>query len=133
MALTKNPGIGQGRGGGRPRREEPVQKVQLRLSPHAAELLHAAAMADKVPPWALVERVILAALDGAPSPPPAPPLPPEAQEIAQEVAAFLETAEDRIRAVETLRRAWAQAIALARHDLAQPKPGCGSTLVIQRS
>jgi hypothetical protein len=41
----------------------------------------------------------------------------EAQEIAQEIAAFLGAQVDRPRAVKALRRAWAQALALARHDL----------------
>ena len=55
--------------------------------------------------------------DGDSPIPSAPPLAPEALEIAQECAAFLEAAQDRPRAARALRRAWTQALALARHDL----------------
>jgi hypothetical protein len=125
MVVAKNPGVGQGRGGGRPRREEPVQKVQLRLSPHAAELLRAAALAEKIPPWALVERTIIAALGGAEGPVATQPLSPEALEIAGECTAFLQAQEDRRAAVRALRRAWAQALSLAHHDLQTPPPNVG--------
>ena len=128
MAVAKNPGIGQGRGGGRPKgtaretgQEREVKPVQLRLSPRAVELIQAAAEAGKVRPWQVVERAILAilaALDapmgGTSAAPPAPPLPMEAMEIAQECAAFLEGQEDRPAALEALRRAWKQALALVR-------------------
>ena len=118
MAVAKNPGIGQGRGGGRPHRVGPVKEVTLRLSPHAVELLRAAAEADNLPAWAVAERAILALQGEANAPPQAPPLPPEAQEIAAEVVVFLQAQEDRPAAVRVLRRAWKQSLALARHDLA---------------
>jgi len=140
MAVAKNPGIGQGRGGGRPKGkardlglEREVKAVQLRLSPRAVELVRAAAEVGKVRPWHVVELAILAALDAGPEltsapasapEPTAPMMPPEALEIAQECAAFLEAQENRPRAVRALRRAWKQALALARHDLA-PAPDQG--------
>ena len=137
MVVAKNPGIGQGRGGGRPKgsankpnrpqEEREVKPVQLRLSAHVVELVQAAAEAGKVRPWLVVEQAILAHLDApqsgnvatAPDPGPATVLllPPEAQEIAQEIAAFLEAQKDRPAGVKALRRAWKQALALARHDL----------------
>ena len=149
MAVAKNPGIGQGRGGGRPKgkaskpnrpqEEREVKPIQLRLSAHAAELVQAAAEAGKVRPWRVVELAILAALEGAPGPDASPALlagllqafpgaalPPEAQEIAQECAAFLEAQEDRPTALKALRRAWKQALALARHELT-PAPAPDST------
>jgi hypothetical protein len=99
----------------------------LRLSPHTAELLRAAAVAGKVPAWRVVERAILAAHDGtsgAEASPAAPEsgsaaqlLPPEALEIAQECAAFLDAQVDRAAAVKALRRAWKQAVALAGQNL----------------
>lgn len=129
MAVAKNPGIGQGRGGGRPKgkasergEEREVKPVQLRLSPHAVELIQAAAEAGKVRPWRVVELAILEALDGprvAGSTHHAPiaALPPEALEIAQNAATFLEGQEDRPAAVKALQRAWRQALVLARQDL----------------
>ena len=134
MAVAKNPGIGQGRGGGRPKGkardlglEREVKAVQLRLSPRAVELVRAAAEVGKVRPWHVVELAILAALDTGQKRRPhpsrdltAPMMPPEAQEIAQECAAFLEAQENRPAALKALRRAWKQALALARHDLAPP-------------
>jgi len=139
MAVAKHPGVGQGRGGGRPKGkardlglEREVKAVQLRLSPRAVELIQAAAEAGKVRPWRVVELAILAALDTPPGREDTPPallqgllqafpgaaLPAEALEIARECAAFLEAQEDRPRALRALRRAWKQALALARHDLA---------------
>jgi len=99
--------------------------VQLRLSPRAVELVQATAAAGKVRPWQVVDRLILAALDTLPGGnvatlapgPEAPPIPPEVLEIAQECAAFLEAQEDRRAALEALRRAWKQALALAQRDL----------------
>ena len=123
VAVAKNPGSGQGQGGGRPKREGArVRVAGLDLSPRAAELLRAAVEAGKVPAWQVVERAILAALDGPGGSNPTP-LPPEALEIAAEVAAFLEGQEDRPAAVAALRRAWKQALALARHDVQKPKSG----------
>lgn len=120
MVKAKNPGIGQGRGGGRPRREgERVKVAGLDLSPRAAELLRAAAQAGKVPAWQVVEQAIFA-MEGVSveMTPPAQPLPPEAQEIAQECAAFLVAQVDRPAAVKALRRAWKQALAMVRRALA---------------
>jgi len=127
MAVAKNPGVGQGRGGGRPKgkasekgEERAVKPVQLRLSPRAVELIQAAATAGKVRPWQVVEQAILAGLDEGgldPAAPQLPQLPPEALEIAQECAAFLEAQENRPAALKALRRAWNQALTLARHDL----------------
>ena len=119
MAVAKNPGIGQGRGGGRPRgKTREVEIVQLRLSPHAAELLRSLADQGKVPAWQVVETAILAAhaIAGVPAPTPGQSLAPEAQEIAQEAAAFLEAAADRPAALKALRRAWKQALALAQRE-----------------
>ena len=125
MAVAKNPGAGQGRGGGRPKgkasEERDTKPVQLRLSPQVVELIRAAAEAGKVRPWRVVELAILAAHGGAPGPEtstaPAKALPPVALEIAHECAAFLEDQVDRAAALRALRRAWKQALALARHDL----------------
>ena len=127
MVVAKNPGVGRGRGGGRPpgkssKPSRQVEEVRLRLSPHVAEMLRAAAEAGKVPAWRVVELAILAGHDGA-LPPMTPPMPPEALEIAQEAAAFLEVQGDRRAALKALRRAWKQALALARHDLQAPAPG----------
>ena len=131
MAVAKNPGVGQGRGGGRPKgkasergEERTVKLVQLRLSPRAVELIQAAAEAGKVRPWRVVELAILATLDPPPAGNVATPeqalgqaLPPEALEIAHECAAFLEGQEDRAAALKVLRRAWKQALALTRVEL----------------
>jgi hypothetical protein len=118
MVVAKNPGAGQGRGGGRPRREgDRVRVAGLDLSPRAAGLLRAAVEAERVPAWAVVERALLSVLDGA-APDSGRQLPPEALEIAQECAVFLDAQRDRPAAVKALHRAWNQALALARHDLA---------------
>jgi hypothetical protein len=132
MAVAKNPGVGQGRGGGRPKgkasergEEREAKPVQLRLSPRAVELIQNAAAVGKVRPWRVVELAILAALDTPPggnvsTPAPGPAalqLPPEALEIAQECAAFLEAQENRVAALKVLRRAWKQALALTRLEL----------------
>ncbi len=131
MVVAKSPGVGRGKGGGRPKREgERLRVAGLDLSPRAAELLRAAAQAKKVPAWQIVERAILA-MEGAsiettslatPGPNPGHALPPEVLEIALEAATFLEAAKDRPRAIRALRRAWAHALALARHDLTPPDP-----------
>ena len=136
MVVAKNPGIGRGRGGGRPpgkstKPARQVEEVRLRLSPHVAELLRAMAEDQGAPAWRVVELALLAGRPPELSPgmvpgdedsliPSALQLPPEAQEIAQECAAFLEAAQDRPRAARTLRRAWGQALALAGHDLREP-------------
>ena len=126
MVIAKNPGVGRGQGGGRPRgRVRVAELVQLRLSPRVVELLRTAAESKGLFAWEVVEQSLLGALE-APGPgvPPAPqvgapgaPLPSAAQEIAQECAAFLEAQGDRPAALNALRRAWKQALALARHDL----------------
>ena len=57
MVVAKNPGVGRGRGGGRPRgKVREADLVQLRLSPRAAELLWAAAEAQDLFPWQVVEN-----------------------------------------------------------------------------
>ena len=124
MVVAKNPGVGRGRGGGRPKgKTRDVELLQLRMSPHAADLIRAAAEAGKVPAWRVVELAILATHDGTREPsadvPAAPPpaLPPEAQEVAQECAAFLDAHVNRPAALAALRRAWKQALALAAHEL----------------
>jgi hypothetical protein len=91
--------------------------LQLRMSPQAAELIRAAAVAGKVPAWRVVELAILAAHGRDPGPAAEPQLPPEAQEIVQECAAFLDAQEDRPAALAALRRAWRQTLTLANHDL----------------
>lgn len=124
MAVAKNPGVGRGRGGGRPKGKkirDQVEQVRLRLSPRAAELLRSLAVQHQVPAWQVVERALLSTTDeGARAD--APPMPPEAMEIAQECAAFLLGQENRPAALDALRRAWKQALALARHDLADADP-----------
>ena len=124
MVVAKNPGVGRGRGGGRPKgKTRDVELLQLRMSPHAADLIRAAAEAGKVPAWRVVELAILAAHDGPRAPSTdstatAPTsLPPEAQEIAQEAAAFMDAHVNCPAALAALRRAWKQALALAAHDL----------------
>ena len=135
MAIAKNPGAGQGRGGGRPpgksiKPPRQMEEVRLRLTPHVAVLLRTMAEDQGIPAWRVVESALLAGegvrvsrTEGvnAISPPSSglvkETLPPEAHKIAQECAAFLEAHEDRRAALKALRRAWKQAIALARHDL----------------
>jgi len=119
MAVAKNPGIGQGRGGGRPKgKTRDVEEMRLRLSPHVAELLRTLATQSQIPAWQVVERAILAMDGGAFEPTPTvPPFPSEAREIALEAAAFLLTHENRHAALKVLRRAWKQALSLAHHDL----------------
>ena len=137
MVVAKNPGAGQGRGGGRPKgkpsEERDTKAVQLRLSPHVADLIRAAAEAGKVRPWRVVELAILAMAEaGNPitviTPEPAdraqdgPPLAPDVLEIAGECAAFLDAQVNRAAALKALRRAWKQSLALARHDLSAQGP-----------
>ena len=112
MAIAKNPGAGQGRGGGRPRREEAVEMVHLRMTPKAAEMLRAIAEVQGIPAWQVVERFVL---DGPPT------WPPEITEIATEAVVFLEGAQDRPAALRALRRSWRQTLLLARHDLQTAK------------
>jgi len=122
MAVAKNPGVGQGKGGGRPRgRTRAVEEVRLRLSPQGAELLRLAAESNQIPAWKVVEdflqsgqEITLAPQDG----PRDSELPPLAQQIAREVVAFLEANKDQKQAAtRVLHRAWNQAVQIARHDL----------------
>ena len=120
MATAKQPGIGQGKGGGRPRRGD-VVRMRLDLTPRAAELAQARANAEGVPLWQVFERLVLAGLGGEPMPPKLPPL---ALEMAQDAAAFLAHHEDQGEASRALRKAWKQACLLASHNLkgsANPK------------
>jgi len=98
----------------------PHTAMKVLVSPRAVELIQAAAAAGKVRPWQVVEQAILTGLDEGgldTAAPQLPQLPPEALEIAQECAAFLEAQENRPAALKALRRAWKQALTLARHDL----------------
>jgi len=52
----------------------------------------------------------------------APTLAPDVLEIAGECAAFLDAQVNRPAALKALRRAWRQALVLARHDLRLPSP-----------
>lgn len=88
--------------------------MRLDLSPRAAELAQARAVAEGVPLWRVIERLVLAEL-GDMAPPPKPP--PLALEVALDAAAFLASHEDSPTATESLRRAWKQALVLASHDL----------------
>ncbi len=116
MAVTRNPGIGQGKGGGRPARG-PAVRVRLDLSPEAAAALEGQASAAGLPLWRVVDDLIRVGLKGE-APEPAPKLPALAHEVAREAAAFLEAhAANPQRSARALRRAWSQALILAAHDL----------------
>jgi len=120
MAVAKNPGIGQGKGGGRPRgKTRDVEEVRLRLSPHCAEVLRDLAERDQIPAWLVVERALLDSQDDSSETPSAHNLPAEALEIARECSAFLESQEDRPAALKAIRRAWEKALLLAKHDLSR--------------
>ena len=113
MAIAKNKGVGQGKGGGRPKREA-VVRMRLDLSPRAAELLQIRAEAEGKPIWKVVDSLVIAGLDGEAPP---PRLPPQAMRFAQEAASFLARHQDHQEASITLQRAWIQALILAAHDL----------------
>ncbi len=118
MVTAKNPGAGQGAGGGRPKRG-PVARMRLDLSPDAASILEAHAEAAGVPVWRVVDDLIRVALAGQAPPAPLPKLPAAVLEMAREAAAFLEAQEDPHAAARTLRRAWGQALVLASHEISQ--------------
>ena len=124
MVTARVPGAGRGQGGGRPKREGPVELVQLRLSPQAANALREGARVLGVPVWQLAEDLILA---GAPKVPAGPRHPPEALRIAEQIGAFLEGAGDRAAAVQAVQRAWRQAFALAQHAAPVGTPGADPT------
>ena len=118
MAIAKNPGAGQGKGGGRPRgKTREVEEVRLRLSPQAADLLRTMAESKGTTAWAIVEGLLMADM---PEPAPVPEMPTEAQEIAQEAREFLDGQVERPAALKALRRAWGQALALANKELSKP-------------
>ncbi len=116
MVTAKNPGVGQGKGGGRPQRG-PVARMRLDLSPEAASILEAHAEAAGMPVWRVVDDLIRVALAGQVPPDPLPKLPPVVQEIAQEAAHFLEAQEDPRAAARALRRAWGQALVMVSHEI----------------
>jgi hypothetical protein len=122
MAAVKNPGIGQGKGGGgrKPKREG-VVRIDARLSAESAALVEAHAEAAKVPVWRILETLIQTGLSETPPEPP-PKLPALAQELAQEVVAFLACHEDRRAASKALRKAWERALLMADHDLKDRLP-----------
>jgi DUF1365 family protein len=62
MAVAKHPGIGQGKGGGRPPRPGEKVRINLDLSREAGEALKAAAEAQGRPLWAVLDALILAHL-----------------------------------------------------------------------
>ena len=113
MATAKQPGIGQGKGGGRPARGE-VVLVQARLSPKAAGLIQARAEAEGIPLWMVLERLALVHLGGDPAP---GKLPRPALELAQEAAFFLACHDGSPAASRALKRAWRQTLVLASHEL----------------
>lgn len=113
MVTAKQPGIGQGKGGGRPKREA-VVRMRLDLSPRAAALVQARAEADGRPIWQVIDSLIIAGLAGEAPP---PKLPPQATQLAQEAAAFLVRHQDRHEASKFLQRAWSQALVIASRDL----------------
>lgn len=122
MAMVKNPGIGRGKGGGRPKRGESVKVGGIDLSPKAAELLQAHLESTKLPLWKVFDDLVKIGLGGEAPPEPTPALPPLACEIAQEVRAFLGAHLDNPqRAARTLRRSWTQALSMAEHELKAPQ------------
>ena len=125
MATAKNPGVGQGRGGGRPQRG-PVARMRLDLSPEAASILEAHAEAAGLPVWRVVDDLIRVALAGQVPPAPRPQMPAVVLEMAREACAFLEAQEDPRAAARALRRAWGQALLLASHGINQRAKGPAS-------
>jgi hypothetical protein len=112
MAVAKNPGIGQGKGGGRPKRG-PVVGVQVQLTPDMADRLQKQARTEQRPLWQVIESLALQAWGESP----AEPLPPEAMALAHEAAAFLASCTDPAKAARILKRAWGQALVLAKHEM----------------
>ena len=118
MVVAKCKGVGRGVGGGRPKgATREVELMQLRMPPETAGLIRGAAGARKVPAWRVVELAIRAMEGVAETMTPSPDLTPVALELAQEAATFIDAHENRPAAVKALRRAWRQALVLARHDL----------------
>jgi hypothetical protein len=91
--------------------------MTFRLRPETASMLESHAKAAGLPIWRVMDDLVMVGLGGQESPM-LHKLPPEALEIARECTAFLEAQENRPAALKSLRRAWKQALALARHDLA---------------
>ena len=108
MAVAANPGVGRGKGGGRPKRG-PVARMRLDLTPEAAALLETHSAASGAPIWKLADDAIRAALGNEP---PQGEMPRAALERAQEAAQFLAANPDGSK---PLLRAWRQALALASH------------------
>ena len=88
MVVAKNPGIGQGKGGGRPKRDK-IAIRQFSITQEAALLLDAQKDSMQMPAWKIIDGSIKAAFDGKPLPETPPPMPKEAQEIAQDASNFL--------------------------------------------
>jgi hypothetical protein len=65
VAVAKNPGIGRGRGGGRPKAEVPTVQLSFRLREDEAALLRAASERLAVSPGRLLGRMIRAAFEPA--------------------------------------------------------------------
>ena len=65
MAVAKHPGIGRGRGGGRPRAEVPTVQLSFRLREDEAAMLRAASERLAVSPGRLLGRMIRAAFEPA--------------------------------------------------------------------
>ena len=116
MTVAKNPGIGQGKGGGRPKRGQKARR-EFSLTPEAALLLDAQIEVMRIPAWKVIDNLVKAAFAGKPLPEAPPPMPKEAQEIAQDASNFLARHPDNPQAAKTLKRAWGQAISMANHSI----------------
>jgi len=104
MTSTKHPG-------GRPPRKD-VSLVALRLTHETATLLKARAKAVKRPLWRIVEGLIIE--DSK------PPLSQESLGIAQDAEAFLNEYKHSPKTVKQLKKAFEQALVLARYELGRP-------------
>lgn len=124
MAVAKSPGAGRGAGGGRPPRED-KKALLIELPTQTVDLLKGHAAASALPLWRVVDDLVRTALGGHVPAEPPPKLPPLALEVAQEVAAFLASHEDRRAASRALRKAWEQTLLLAAHDL-KGRSGAGA-------
>jgi hypothetical protein len=121
MVIAKNPGIGRGKGGGRPKRGA-VVRIAIGLTPEAASLLDAATEASGRLMWEVVDGLIKQAFEGKPQPQKAlPKLPPDVEAIVYEAGQFLTDHADTPKAARTLKRAWNQSLVLARHELGRGK------------
>jgi len=67
MATAKNPGIGQGKGGGRPKREGDKTRINLDISREAGDALKVEAEASGRPLWAVLDALVLASLGKGPA------------------------------------------------------------------